>query len=276
MESGPAASKPAIGPRRAIARMAAIGAMTALLALAAFAPAASATEPNPDCDGVNWTASVPEGNNPYPMLTVTVIFDGDPGNCSMAFSMASYDTDGPSWPESGTQKLHDYMTATIDAANPSATLTVSLPDCFGQTDFYLGSTKYDGVEGPLPHYPDVATPYGKISGSAGGDECAAPTEQVQPTPTPTPTPTPAEQTQPTPTPTPNDQGTGGSGGSTGGTNVDLGVGGTVGITPPPTDTVSSSTTTDQSPSLPLILAVLAGIVALGLFLTPATIRRTRR
>ena len=267
MESGPAASKPGIGPRRAIARMAAIGAMTALLALAAFAPAASATEPNPDCDGVNWTASVPEGNNPYPMLTVTVMFDGDPGNCSMAFSMASYDTDGPSWPESGTQKLHDYMTATIDAANPSATLTVSLPDCFGQTDFYLGSTKYDGVEGPLPHYPDVASPFDKVSGSNGGEACA-PAPQTQPTPTPTPTPPP------------NDQGAGGTGntggtGGTEGTNLDLGVGGTVTITPPPTDTVAT-TTQSQAPSLPLILAVLAGLVALGLFITPATIRRTRR
>jgi hypothetical protein len=273
----PGSTAPQIGLRRAIARTAALGATAALLALAAFAPAASATEPNPDCDGVNWSASVAAGENPYPMLTVTVKFDGDPGNCSMAFSMASYDTDGPSWPTSGNQRLHDYMTATIDASNPSATLTVTKPDCFGQTDFYLGSTKYDGVEGPLPHYPDVATPYGKISGSAGGDECAAPTEQVQPTPTPTPAPT--QQSQPTPTPTPNDQGTGGSGGNTGGTggtNVDLGVGGTVGITPPPTDTVSSTATTDQAPSLPLILAVLAGIVALGLFLTPATIRRTRR
>src|SRR4029079_17310283 len=128
--SGHAPPNPASAPGRAIARMAAIGAMTALLALAAFAPAASATEPNPDCDGVHWTASVPEGNNPYPMLPVTVKFDGDPGTCSMAFSMASYDTDGPSWPESGTQKLHDYMTATIDAANPAPHLTVSQPGSF--------------------------------------------------------------------------------------------------------------------------------------------------
>ena len=267
MESRSAASKPGTGLPRAIARTAAIGATAALLALAAFAPAASATEPNPDCDGVNWTASVPEGNNPYPMLTVTVMFDGDPGNCSMAFSMASYDTDGPSWPESGTQKLHDYMTATIDAANPSATLTVSQPDCFGQTDFYLGSTKYDGVEGPLPHYPDVASPFDKVSGSNGGEACA-PAPQTQPTPTPTPTPPP------------NDQGAGGTGntggtGGTEGTNLDLGVGGTVTITPPPTDTVAT-TTQSQAPSLPLILAVLAGLVALGLFITPATIRRTRR
>jgi hypothetical protein len=155
-------------------------------------PGRLATEPNPDCDGVNWSASVAAGENPYPMLTVTVKFDGDPGNCSMAFRWPHTTPTAPSWPtswQSAAPRLHDGHDRRVE---PSATLTVTKPDCFGQTDFYLGSTKYDGVEGPLPHYPDVATPYGKISGSAGGDECAAPTEQVQPTPTPTPTPTPAD------------------------------------------------------------------------------------
>src|SRR5262245_11476312 len=62
-------------PRRGvvqmIARTTALAATAALLAFAAFAPSASATEPNPDCDGVNWSASVAAGENAYPMLTVT-------------------------------------------------------------------------------------------------------------------------------------------------------------------------------------------------------------
>src|SRR4051794_11439461 len=116
---------PDIGLRRAVARTAALAATAALLALAAFAPAAAATEPNPGCDRGNWSPSGAAGETPSPMLPVTVKFDGAPGNCSMAFSMASYDTDGPSWPTSGNQRLHDYMTATIDASNTSATLTVS-------------------------------------------------------------------------------------------------------------------------------------------------------
>jgi hypothetical protein len=143
--------------------------------------------------------------SPYPMITVDVwAIDDLPEGCSQAFSLASYNTEGPSWPTSGTQTFLDFDTATLDAGHPKATLTVLEPECFGQTDFYLGSTRYDGIDGALPHYPDSPTPYDKITGSIGGHECVeatpTPTPEVTPTPTPEVTPTPTPEVTPTPTP----------------------------------------------------------------------------
>ena len=252
--------------RRTLRPVAAFGAAAALLAAVAGVSSVAAAEPNPDCDGVSWSASVAAGENPYPMLTVTVKFDGDPGACSLAFSMASYDTEGPTWPTSGHQSFLDFDTATIDAANPSATLSVAEPDCFGQTDFYLGSTKYDGVDGPLPHYPDVPAPFDKISGSEGGHAC----EAVQPPPAPKATPT--EQ------PAPTDLGVGGTEPTATATetNVDLAAGGGGGnITPPPTDTAPAATGQTSEESLVLLLVALGGFIGFSL-LTPARLRRMTR
>ncbi len=187
-------------------------AAASLLAISVFAPTASAAEePGDECatnlfeysaDGGAWRpVVVNDAPSPYPMITVTVRAIGElPDGCSRAFSLASYDTEGGSWPESGVQTFLDHDTATLDAQNPSATLTVTGPECFGQTDFYTsawvndvfwpGWTRYDGIDGPLPHYPDSPTPYGKIAGSEGGHECVAPTPP--PTPTATPTSTPSE------------------------------------------------------------------------------------
>jgi hypothetical protein len=254
-----------------------------LLAVSVYAPAASATEPSGD-DCAAWEASVPAGENPYPMLTVTVSFTGDvPADCSLDFSMASYETEGPTWPTSGTQTFLDFDTVTIDAANPSATLTVAEPECFGQTDFYTGSTRYDGIEAPLPHYPDSPTPFGKISGSAGGEACATPVPPtptpVAPTPTPVaPTPTPANPT-PTPaapTPTGQDEGAGGTNPTPPPTGEELGVVGTPQVTPPSTD-AAATTVPGNDGAWPLVLAGIAGLmaVALALAAVPQARRRNR-
>jgi len=184
------------------------------MAVSIFAPttASAAEPPANECaadlfeysaDGGPFkTVALNDVAKPYPMISVVVRAKGDlPDGCTRAFSLASYETDGPSWPESGSQTFLDHDTATLSAQNPSATLSVSGPECFGQTDFYTsatvngvywpGSTRYDGIEGPLPHYPDSPTPYGKIAGSEGGHACEA-TPPPTPTPTPTATPTVAQ------------------------------------------------------------------------------------
>jgi hypothetical protein len=265
-------------------------AVVSLLAASLYAPVVSATQPANECatnlfeysaDGAAWrTVVVNDSPTPYPMVSVRVRAKGDlPDGCSRAFSLASYETEGPSWPTSGKQTFLDHDTATLDAQHPSATLTVTAPECFGQTDFYTsaivngvywaGSTRYNGIEGPLPHYPDSPTPYGKIAGSEGGQACAV----TPPTPTPTPTPvetpreTPVGGTGPTPTPTGEEQGTGGQP-TPGGTGEELGVQGTPAPTPPSTDIASQGTAGTDS-SFRLVLAGIAGLMAFALVFSAA-------
>lgn len=275
-------------PRSRIVRTAGWLATAALLAMAVYAPAASATETAAgECSPDLFSYSVSAGENPYPMLTVTVQVKAGvtlPEGCSQAFSLASYDTEGPTWPTSGKQTFLDFDTATISAANPSATLTVAEPACFGQTDFYLGSIRYDGIEGPLPDYPDSPTPYDKISGSGGGEACV---EETSPTPTPptptppTPTPTLPTLTQPTPTPatpTPGGEDLGATNPTptappTGG---ELGVVATPQITPPSTDVAATAPATSNDGAWRIALAGIAGLMALALSLPTLAMARRRR
>jgi hypothetical protein len=303
--------------RSSLVRKASWLAAAALLAVSVFAPASVSAgrkvlTGSGDCAGVSWSWNRPAGENPYPMLSVTVKFDEDPGDCSLDFSMASYDTEGPTWPTSGKQTLRDYDTGTIDADNMSLTLSVAEPECFGQTDFYgqatvngtyfPGSTRYDGVEAPLPHYPDSPTPYGKLSGSAGGEECSTETPAPTPTPTEAPTPTPTEaptptptgteiaatptptgteiaatptptEEQSTPTPTGTDQAANGTPTPTP-TGEELGVVGTPAATPPSTDLATTATGNDGA--WRLVVAGIAGLMAIGLFLTASPRARRSR
>ena len=117
------------------------------------------------------------GRYTYPLLTVTVTADdGVPEGCEQSWSLNSYATDGPTWETSGTQVLFDHDSITLDSENPSDTLTVIAPRCYGQTDFYEGVTRFDGVDGPLPHYPDSVVPNpGLIAYSNGGTACTTTT-----------------------------------------------------------------------------------------------------
>jgi predicted ribosomally synthesized peptide with SipW-like signal peptide len=165
------------------------------------------------------------GVEPYPMVSVRVWANGTlPADCALSFSLNSYTSEGPDWPHTGTQALYDHQTITLDTANPSGTLTVAKPPCYGQTDFYTGTIRFDGVDGALPHYPETVVPQPLIAWSNGGKACqdsknvseptdpAAPTDSPTPDPTATAAPTPAAtSTQPpvviappttTPTPTP--------------------------------------------------------------------------
>jgi hypothetical protein len=95
--------------------------------------------------------------------------------CAFSFSLASYETDGPTWPTSGDQRFLGHDTITLSAANRIATLSVPGPKCFGQVDLYHGTKVYDGGtgegHGPVPRHPDVKIPE-LISASGGGAGCA--------------------------------------------------------------------------------------------------------
>jgi hypothetical protein len=100
-----------------------------------------------------------------------------PDGCTYSFSFISYETEGPTWPTSGTQRFIDHDTITLSAANRVGTLTVEAPKCFGQVDLYWGTTIYDGGtgagHGPVPKYPDEKI-QGIITGSNGGSACQPP------------------------------------------------------------------------------------------------------
>ena len=88
-----------------------------------------------------------------------------------AVSLNSYMTEGATWETSGTQKLLDHDSVTLTGEQPTKTLKVNRSDCFGQNDLYLGSKKYDGTDGALPHYPDSVTPEHLLSWWNGGQAC---------------------------------------------------------------------------------------------------------
>lgn len=101
---------------------------------------------------------------------------------SKTVSLNSYGTDGPTWETSGTQVFVDHDQFTVDKDHTSGTLTVTAPKCFYQTDLYWGSTRYDGVDGALPHYPDSVTPAGLIDHRNGGKKCDTPVTPPKPEP----------------------------------------------------------------------------------------------
>jgi LPXTG-motif cell wall-anchored protein len=144
-------------------------------------------------NGASWTTNGRMDGAHVP-ATVQVRLTGDvQEGCSFSVSLASYSAQGPTWQTSGTQAFLGWATATLTKSQPTATLDVSqhAPTCYGQIDLYGNGTKYDGVTGALPHYPDSATPTDLISAWNGGTACSS-------TPTPPSTPTPAPST-PAPT-----------------------------------------------------------------------------
>ena len=89
-------------------------------------------------------------------------------------SLNSYATDGPSWDTSGTQVFIDHDQVTLTMQHPKGNLEVKSPTCYGQTDLYLGSTKYDGEDGALPHYNNSVVPMNLIAHWNGGHKCEVP------------------------------------------------------------------------------------------------------
>ncbi|MDB5162402.1 MAG: hypothetical protein JWN28_9 [Candidatus Saccharibacteria bacterium] len=86
-------------------------------------------------------------------------------------SLNSYSTDGANWATSGTQVLKEHATAHLTAEKPTATLKIAIGACFIQNDLYFGTTRFDGVDGALPHYPNSVTPKNLIAYYNGGKAC---------------------------------------------------------------------------------------------------------
>ncbi|MEO5949333.1 MAG: S-Ena type endospore appendage, partial [Candidatus Saccharimonas sp.] len=99
-------------------------------------------------------------------------------NKTCIVSLNSYETDGPSWDTSGTQVFIDHDQVTLSIHHSQGYLEVKSPKCFGQTDLYVGSTKYDGKDGPLPHYPNSVVPANNIAWWNGGHKCEVPPKKV--------------------------------------------------------------------------------------------------
>ncbi|MFF9646729.1 hypothetical protein [Kitasatospora aureofaciens] len=151
--------------------------------------------------GKSW---ISDGRMSQPHGVVQVRLAGDVvDGCDYRISLASYDTEGPTWATSGKQTFLGWATTTLRSGNRQATLDVSahLPKCYGQIDLYNGDKKFDGVANPAPRYPDGVFSDNLISAWNGGKACV-------PTPTGTPTvPVPTSSASPTATATPHPTGT---------------------------------------------------------------------
>jgi LPXTG-motif cell wall-anchored protein len=104
--------------------------------------------------------------------------------CEYAVSLASYGTEGPTWQTSGKQTFLGWDTTKLNKEHPEATLDVSdhKPKCFGQVDLYGNGKKFDGVENPLPKYPNGVFPNDLITAWNGGQKCETPTTPPSSTP----------------------------------------------------------------------------------------------
>lgn len=152
-----------------------------------------------------------EGRMKQPHGSVQVRLVGDiTEGCDYEVSLASYETEGPTWATSGKQTFLGWATTTLNKGHRQATLDVSahLPKCFGQIDLYNNDQKFDGVANPLPKYPNGVFPNDLITAWNGGKACTpTPTPTPTSTVTSTPTGTPTSSASPTGTPTPHPTGT---------------------------------------------------------------------
>ncbi|WP_129840584.1 LAETG motif-containing sortase-dependent surface protein [Streptomyces sp. RFCAC02] len=124
--------------------------------------------------------------------------------CEYPISLASYQTDGPSWESSGEQVFLGWDTTVLTSETKEDVLDVSAyaPSCFGQIDLYGNDTKYDGTNGnALPHFPDSATPTDLIAAWNG----EAPCEEGEETPPPAEEPTEEPTDEEVPTEEPTDE-----------------------------------------------------------------------
>ena len=136
------------------------------------------------------------GASGYPMLAVRVWARAPlPAGCGLSFSLDAYTTQGPDASSTGTALLVDHASIMLDASQPSGTLTVAQPPCFGRTDFYAGTS----VPQPLLAWSSGGQACADALGAGvpGGD--AAPTASPDPTTAPSPTSAPDAGSSATPT-----------------------------------------------------------------------------
>jgi hypothetical protein len=119
------------------------------------------------------------------LTTVSVRLGSKSKTVSCDVSLHSYATEGATWATSGTQTVVGF--ATIHLTPTAQTLSVQGSACFGQNELVLGTKKYDGSDGALPHFPNGV--FGKSATLAtwsGGAACPPATGGTNP-PANTPT-----------------------------------------------------------------------------------------
>ena len=145
---------------------------------AALAPEAARTAPQTettpapkacvDGNALEWTDVSKLGN--LTVVNVTLL----PTYTSCDVTLHGYETDGPTWETSGNQVFEAFDSASLTSEHPTATLEIAFEYCYAQTDLAIGTTKFDGVDGALPHYPNSSTPTNLVDHWNGGEACATP------------------------------------------------------------------------------------------------------
>jgi len=104
------------------------------------------------------------------LTNVSVRLGSKSKTVSCDVSLHSYATEGATWATSGTQTVVGF--ATIHLTPTAQTLSVQGSACFGQNELVIGTKKYDGTDGALPHFPNGV--FGKTATLAtwsGGAAC---------------------------------------------------------------------------------------------------------
>jgi hypothetical protein len=120
------------------------------------------------------------------LTTVSVRLGSKSKTVSCDVSLHSYATDGATWATSGIQTVVGF--ATIHLTPTAQTLSVQGSACFGQNELVIGTKKYDGSDGALPHFPNGV--FGKTATLAtwsGGAACPPTTDGNNPPVVNTPT-----------------------------------------------------------------------------------------
>ena len=100
------------------------------------------------------------------------------GGCEYDFSLASYETQGPTFSTSGQQVFVDHDTDTITEDMLTITLEVLPAKCYGQSDLYKTDEIYDGVRTPRgPSYMPITLDGNMVAASGGGTGCDEPSEE---------------------------------------------------------------------------------------------------
>ena len=132
--------------------------------------------------GATWTTQGRVGGDTAPKTFQVRLSGQVTEGCQYPVSLAAYNTQGATWESSGEQKFLGWDTTVLSSAKTQATLDVSAypVSCFGQIDLYNNGKKFDGVQNPLPHYPDGVFPHDLITAWNGAAPCASPTPSGTP------------------------------------------------------------------------------------------------
>jgi hypothetical protein len=113
------------------------------------------------------------------LTTVSVRLASASANASCDVSLHAYKTDGPTWPTSGTQSQVGF--ATLHLTTTAQPLSVTGSPCFGQNELVIGTQKFDGTDGALPHFPNGVFGSTTIAKWNGGKACTTPPPSNPPT-----------------------------------------------------------------------------------------------